>query len=78
MIGRSLDIVLILSQSLYESKTLRLIFVTFLCCFGMRWKEKGASIILILRDLVLTSIKYLSMANYESSDRAILKINPKL
>jgi hypothetical protein len=42
----------------------------------MRWKEKGASIILILRDLVLTSIKYLSMAKYESSDRAILKINP--
>jgi len=29
-----------------------------LCCSGMRWKEKGASIILSLRALVLTSTRW--------------------
>jgi len=29
-----------------------------LCCSGMRWKEKGASIILSLRALILTSTRW--------------------
>ena len=29
-----------------------------LCCSGMRWKEKGASIILSLRALILTSARW--------------------
>ena len=29
-----------------------------LCCSGMRWKEKGASIILSLRALILTSNRW--------------------
>jgi len=29
-----------------------------LCCSGMRWEEKGASIILSLRALILTSTRW--------------------
>jgi hypothetical protein len=29
-----------------------------LCCSGMKWKEKGASVVLSLRDLILTQTRW--------------------